>query len=1310
MSTVNDNTSNNKIDIVTNSEANVTVTQPSTTVIEVVASGPSGKQGPQGIQGEPGSAQDLTAIQEFTASAQSNLDTLNTFTSSVVLTSGTSSMSVATASFALFAVSASVEIQKEVSSSFADVAGGLTLRPSIHVTNITGSVFSGSFVGDGSSLTNVTAIGTLSSSAQIATEISGAFGATSASFSTRTTALESNPVFSASSISGSSNTLSASFSTRVTTNELITAKTLLSGSLQIASNISGSFIATSSSLASRISEIQLFPFTGDAQITGSLDISGSLLVSPLPGDIDNLVIGSSAGSSIIDGALYNTLIGKDAGAGITNRDNNVIIGTSAGFSNDGEKNVFVGVSAGYYGNAAHSNIGIGYSALKGDASPENISDYNIGIGENAGFQISTGNNNIALGYQSLYGHSSGIDGAENIGLGRTTLFYLRDGEYNIALGREAGYYQTDGDHNIYLGYKAGYNNSTGNNNILIGESAGSTLTNPNKQLIIGSGSTPLISGSLDGGIMIQGQVSASSYIGDGSGLSGISTSLPIKNFANATQFTVTDTTGLLFESIGNITVGFNSGTKKITYTVPSNLLSGSAQIASNISGSFTAPSASFSTRVTTLESGGGSSGIFTDSNGFKVTDNNLIISSSGTKQLSSSLSVQGSGSGIFEVKGATGQLFEVQDGLDGVLMSVNDISGIPILTVSSSGNIIIPNAGRLIGTASVALSVPGATTAFPFTGNALITGDLDITGSGSDIFKVRSKSGSLFSVDDGLDGILMSVNDISGLPLFEVSSSGDVEIVTGNISGSAISTASFGHIINNGLNFDTAVSKSAQAAGFGSGGGGSSFSAATISGSFGAPSASFSTRVSFLEGGGAVGFTAAGISGSFGAPSASFSTRITTNTSNITTNTSNISSNLTKINSLTAATASLVAETLSIFRQEGSPIPGTGTTHSIAVKVAGVNGANKYLLADVVTGSVVMNQGDAYKFDQSDSSNGSGGSHPFRFSTGENGSGTAPYEVGVTVAGSPGSAGAYTLISVTAATTAPLYYYCTNHGNMGLGGILSIDSGSLISTGFAKITGSLIVSSSNVDFLLATGVSGSFSGSFEGDGSGLTGINASNVVGNFTSAGISGSFNASSGSFSTRVTTLEAAGGSSGTSTMIASGSTSASADPATGVVINHSGSTAFSVIGSEGTLFSIDDELDGTLFTVNDRSGIPMFEVSSSGRIVADEGEAIIRSQRPIVTIGTNPFTASLNNVGQYFRVGGNVTCSIKVNATASCPIGAEFDLFQTSSVGNLLFEADPGVTINSKNSNLNLAGQFSSATLKCIDTDEWDLMGDLT
>jgi hypothetical protein len=100
-----------------------------------------------------------------------------------------------------------------------------------------------------------------------------------------------------------------------------------------------------------------------------------------------------------------------------------------------------------------------------------------------------------------------------------------------------------------------------------------------------------------------------------------------------------------------------------------------------------------------------------------------------------------------------------------------------------------------------------------------------------------------------------------------------------------------------------------------------------------------------------------------------------------------------------------------------------------------------------------MNAGDAYKFDQSAANNNG---HPFRLSTGTDGSGTAPYEVGVTYgAGSPGNANAYTQISVTTSTTAPLYYYCTQHSGMGGSGQLTVDSGSLNPmAGFANITGS----------------------------------------------------------------------------------------------------------------------------------------------------------------------------------------------------------------------------------------------------------------
>lgn len=52
------------------------------------------------------------------------------------------------------------------------------------------------------------------------------------------------------------------------------------------------------------------------------------------------------------------------------------------------------------------------------------------------------------------------------------------------------------------------------------------------------------------------------------------------------------------------------------------------------------------------------------------------------------------------------------------------------------------------------------------------------------------------------------------------------------------------------------------------------------------------------------------------------------------------------------------------------------------------------------------------------------------------------------------------------------------------------------------------------------------------------------------------------------------------------------------GAIIESSGSTVFEVIGSEGTLFSIDDDLDGVIFTANDRSGLPVLEASASGEV----------------------------------------------------------------------------------------------------------------
>ena len=90
---------------------------------------------------------------------------------------------------------------------------------------------------------------------------------------------------------------------------------------------------------------------------------------------------------------------------------------------------------------------------------------------------------------------------------------------------------------------------------------------------------------------------------------------------------------------------------------------------------------------------------------------------------------------------------------------------------------------------------------------------------------------------------------------------------------------------------------------------------------------------------------------------------------------------------------------------------------------------NAFYINGVERQVLTLVEGKTYRFDQSDATNDG---HPLRFSLTSNGThaGGSEYTEGVTAVGTPGTSGAYTEISLSE-DSPTLYYYCTNHSNMG---------------------------------------------------------------------------------------------------------------------------------------------------------------------------------------------------------------------------------------------------------------------------------------
>ena len=186
----------------------------------------------------------------------------------------------------------------------------------------------------------------------------------------------------------------------------------------------------------------------------------------------------------------------------------------------------------------------------------------------------------------------------------------------------------------------------------------------------------------------------------------------------------------------------------------------------------------------------------------------------------------------------------------------------------------------------------------------------------------------------------------------------------------------------------------------------------------------------------------------------------------------------------------------------GDPAP---TPVTYTVTVVNVSGANYYFIDGVRQLQLELYEGNTYTFDQSDSSNSG---HPLRFSITSNGthSGGSEYTTGVTVSGTPGSAGAKTVI-VVASGAPTLYYYCTNHSNMG--GI------ALTPSGIDEYTGQIWFNNTTGSFRSIVA-----SGAWASDSPLVTARQATSAAGNMSAMFAAG------GGYSPAVTTNEEYNGS----------------------------------------------------------------------------------------------------------------------------------------------------------------------------------------
>jgi len=233
------------------------------------------------------------------------------------------------------------------------------------------------------------------------------------------------------------------------------------------------------------------------------------------------------------------------------------------------------------------------------------------------------------------------------------------------------------------------------------------------------------------------------------------------------------------------------------------------------------------------------------------------------------------------------------------------------------------------------------------------------------------------------------------------------------------------------------------------------------------------------------------------------------------------------------------------------------------------------------------------------------------------------------------------------------------------------------------ITGSITISG-----FLTGSFTGSFSGSLFGTASQATSASlaATSSVAYSGTGSFSGSFTGSlSGSFSgslfgtaSYATFALSAGGASGfpftgsasiTGSFRVSGSTNISASSYAMAMLG-SGSNVFTVDGTSGRLFQVDDSLSGSLFSVNTAAGLPVIEAFSDNTVrIGQFGQKVLFVSQSKVGVGTETPVTNLDVSGSV-RITNGLSETGSVNISGSVTMTGSFTTSGTITAQTLVVQ----------------------------------------